>query len=346
MISHSPELPARSLCVFLGQEVDRRRGNTELLEAVTDSLILWALEGTDPDKGIFRKRPEILERIVTALPAANQFVRGVFDHRLETLTSKSNVTGREVRWHRDNDEFCLPYETRKLVEEENTQDEVLKASVSDVFSQRASSILKDDNLAPLLPKAVSLCHRAVEISYEKQGLELVSFMQGNTEVEFQSTISDHIDQALEELGVDGVDGDEWNLLKVVALHVLRQAFYHSDEAERVYFSKLSRTYTLLFVLKNEPRIVEYFRRMSSDFVLYIGTDLLVRALSKYFLPADDRMTWNMFKILKAARSELILTEKTLEEVISHLRAADYEFRNHYEEMEKYIADSTSQRIEI
>ena len=50
MISHSPELPARSLCVFLGQEVERRSGNTQLLEAVTDSLILWALEGTDPDR--------------------------------------------------------------------------------------------------------------------------------------------------------------------------------------------------------------------------------------------------------------------------------------------------------
>ena len=85
--------------------------------------------------------------------------------------------------------------------------------------------------------------------------------------------------------------------------------------------------------------------MSGDFVLYIGTDLLIRALSEYFLPNADRMTWNMFKVLKAAGSELILTEKTLEEVISHLRAADYEFRGHYEDMEKYVDWALARHID-
>ena len=42
--------PERSVVVFLGQEIDRRRGKSHLLESVTDTLILWALEGTDPDK--------------------------------------------------------------------------------------------------------------------------------------------------------------------------------------------------------------------------------------------------------------------------------------------------------
>jgi hypothetical protein len=133
MIGHSRDLPPRSLCVFLGQEIERRRGNSQLLEAVTDSLILWALEGTDPDKKIFRTRAEILERIVGALPAANQFIKSVLDTRLDALASKRNTNGREVRWHRSDDQFCLPYETRNLVEQENIEDEVLKASVSGVF---------------------------------------------------------------------------------------------------------------------------------------------------------------------------------------------------------------------
>ena len=246
MIGYSRELPARSLCVFLGQEVERRSGNTQLLEAVTDSLILWTLEGTDPDKEIFRTRAEILERIVAALPAANQFVRGVLDHRLEALASKANTNGRQVRWHRGDDLFCLPYETREIVEEENTQDEILKTKVSEVFSHRAALILKDDNHKPLLPKAVILCHRAIEITFEKQGLEIASFIQGNTDMELQSTISDHVDQAMDELKIGP---EECELMKDAAMHVLRRALYHSEEPERVYFSKLSRTYTLLFILK-------------------------------------------------------------------------------------------------
>ena len=53
----------------------------------------------------------------------------------------------------------------------------------------------------------------------------------------------------------------------------------------------------------------------------------------------------MFKVLKAAGSELILTEKTLEEVISHVRAADYEFRSHYEDMEKYVDLALARHID-
>jgi hypothetical protein len=334
MLSHSNDLPARSLCVFLGQEVERRRGNAELLETVTDSLILWALEGTDPDKEKFMTRAQILERITAALPAAKQFISGVLDTRLQALAAKDNTYGREVRWHRKEDLFCLPYETRTLIEAENTEDELLKASVSGVFRLRAAAILKDDNEIALISKVVAICHRALEITFEKQGFEVAAFVLGNEEDEqIQYTIADHIDQALDEF--NEIE-DERGILKDAALFVLRGAFYKSEEPERLYLTKLSRTYTLLFVLKNEPRVVEYFRRMSGDFVLYIGSDLFIRALSEHNLADQDRMTWNMFKILQAAGAELILTEKTLEEIISHIRAADHEFKNHYAEMEQYI----------
>ena len=41
----------RTLCAFLNQEVERRRGNATILTAVADTLILWGLEGTDPQAG-------------------------------------------------------------------------------------------------------------------------------------------------------------------------------------------------------------------------------------------------------------------------------------------------------
>src|SRR4029077_19383480 len=90
LIGNSPNVPARTMCVFLGQEIDRRRGNTNLLEAVTDSLILWALEDTDPDKDRLMTRQEIVAKAEAAVPSASQFMHGVIDHRLETMASKSN----------------------------------------------------------------------------------------------------------------------------------------------------------------------------------------------------------------------------------------------------------------
>jgi len=67
-IGMSPNIPARTMCVFLGQEIERRHGKSDLLEAVTDSLILWALEGTDPDAGRFMTRDAILAKVEDPRP--------------------------------------------------------------------------------------------------------------------------------------------------------------------------------------------------------------------------------------------------------------------------------------
>src|SRR5262249_1343765 len=102
----------------------------------------------------------------------------VLDSRLEALASKQNTDGREVRWYKKDDLFCLPYASRQIVERENTEDELLKASVSEVFRQRATAILRGDNEVGLISKVVALCHRSLEITFEKQGLELASFVLG------------------------------------------------------------------------------------------------------------------------------------------------------------------------
>lgn len=79
----------RTLAVFLRQEVDHRAGRSTLLESVSDSLILWSLGDTDPDKGVFLNKAGMLSRIEAALPSARRFIRGVIDHRLSVLTAKA-----------------------------------------------------------------------------------------------------------------------------------------------------------------------------------------------------------------------------------------------------------------
>jgi hypothetical protein len=342
VIGPSSELPMRSLCVFLGQEVERRRGNTELLEAVTDTLILWSLEGTDPAKESFLTRSQIESRIITALPSAAQFIRGSLDKRLAILSSKENANGREIRWYKKEGNFCLPFETRELIKVENTEDEILKQSVSEIFRSRATGLLKG-NAAALIDKVIEASHRTLEITFERQGLDLAAFFLGEDAADdFVGSIADNTDRALRDIKIPA---DAIDTVKEATLQILRNTFYKSESVERIYLGKLSRTYTLLFVLKNEPRVVEYFRRMSADFVLYVGSDLLIRSLSEYYLRQEDRMTWNMFTILKAAGASLILTEATLSEVISHLRASDFEYRNHYLEMQPFVNFELARHID-
>lgn len=110
----SREFPydAKTLCAFLVQEVNRRRGNETLLLTLTDGLILWSLEDTDPDKGIFLTEDEIRDKIESAIPSSRQFIRGVFQSRLRILRSKSNPNGREINWHKSGNKYALRFDQR------------------------------------------------------------------------------------------------------------------------------------------------------------------------------------------------------------------------------------------
>ena len=327
-IENPKHINSRAVCVFLGQEVERR-SKSNLIDSVSDSLILWSLEGTDPDKRILATRADIVQRIEEVLPTAKHFIRGVLSERLKQLSSKGNPTGREIRWYRKTDQFCLPYETRQLVEQENIEDESLKAHVLSDFEACSQELA--ENISPRMTARIA--HRAIELTFEKQGLELAAFLEERAGEYEELSISDQVDEALQETELTG---EIAIVTKEVALSVIRKAFYESTEDQRQYFSKLSRTYSLLFSLRTDPRIVEYFQSMSSNLVLFVGTDILIRALSERYLREEDQMTCNILRIMKDAGADLILAQPVVEEVHSHLENTDWEFKNDFVETEKYV----------
>ena len=138
---------------------------------------------------------------------------------------------------------------------------------------------------------------------------LAEFITGEQDERIDFTISDQVDDAIKKTALTGAESIR---AKEVVLSILRQAFYTSTEAERIYYGKLSRTYALMFTLRNEPKIVEYFKEMSSNFVLFVGTDIIVRALSEKYLADEDQMTVNMLRILRDAGATLFFTHMTLE----------------------------------
>ena len=267
-------------------------------------------------------RDEIITKIDQALPSARSFIQRALGHRIQILASKGNPTGREIRWYRKEDKFCLPYETRKIVKEENTEDEFLKLQIMDLYRKRAGEALnnEDNSLSDIV---ANVAHRALELTFEREGLELAEFLSGTRDEEAYVAISDQIDEANREANLSGSNAIK---VKDIAIKIFRQAFYNSTEQERIYYGKLSRTYVLMFTLRNEPKIVEYFKGMSSNFVLFVGSDIIIRALSERYLATEDQMTVNMLRILQEADSTLILTQMAVEEVQAHLKATDNEFR--------------------
>lgn len=226
IIAGKSPIAARALCVFLGQEVERRQGKSSLLESVVDALILWALEGTDPDQGIFLTRDQILARVEDTLPSAHHFIRSEIDKRLSILSKKANRTGREINSHRDKG-YCLPFATREVARKENLEDESLRQRVTEVFRARAEEQGTPQGFAALVAEA---CHKTLQETFYRQGIELAGFIKGSVDAqEIAPTIQDNLRTIVDEMRVGPTDGP---LVEEAALKVLRKTFYESAEVER------------------------------------------------------------------------------------------------------------------
>lgn len=313
--------------VFLRQEVDKLDGNLSLVDSVTDALTLWALEGTDPDLGILMTKEDVLGKVEATLPSAALMIAERIDERLRALSSKQYPGGRQIRWHRQEDRYVLPFETRQSLSEDNAADEALRLRVVQSFARRATDLYPEaDETGALRIAKVSL--RSLQVAFEQEGLEFAHFVSHDDVAVPQ--MRDAVRQAVREHGAAGAESVE---LASACLAVARQCFYHGTVDERDYLGRLARTYTLLFTLRNEPRLVEYFSRMGADFYLYVGSDILVQALSERFLPVENQHARNTLQMAGDAGVTLVLTEPVVEEVLGNLRSSDHEFRNHIEGVE-------------
>lgn len=96
------------LFVFLRQQLEKSEINVRLDELLADTLILHGLEGTDPEKNIFKKKKEIKDGIKQFVKFDPKILNDVIDKRLDILSTKP----RKIQYHSKARAYCLPYETR------------------------------------------------------------------------------------------------------------------------------------------------------------------------------------------------------------------------------------------
>ncbi len=319
-----------SVFVFLQHEVTNRLGNRKLVHSITDSVILWALSNTDPDKGIFMSEYQIGDKIYNQFPWALKLIKGHIRQRLEKLRTK-NETGREVRWYKKEKKYCLPYKTRQIIKSENQMDESLRISFIDEMKLIASNLFDADEGE--YQKVAEISSDVVHAIFQKQGLLFSHFLQSDEESDAPPVVSDCIDDAIIKVNVKREHTEQY---REHIETIIRKVFYHGSPNQRKYLSNLSRTYVLLFTLQAEPRIIEYFSTMSASFKLFLGGDILVRALSERYLDKEHQVTRNLLKMASVSGISMLLSECVLEEVYSHICGTYYEFSNHFEAMEPYL----------
>lgn len=316
--------------VFLQHEVTNRLGNRKLIHSLTDSMILWALSDTDPDKGILMSEKEIRDLIFTEFPWTTKVLKGHIRQRLEEMRTKDN-SGREVRWYKKEMKYCLPYETRSIIQHENQTDELLQIKFTEELKLLASELFDGDDGYYQLIAELGL--RVVHTVFEKQGLLFSEFISSNGVEEAPPVVSDCIDSALEQKNISPEQKEQYrDYLETI----LRKVFYHGTPKQREYLSNLSRTYVLLFTLQAEPKVIEYFSTMSATFRLYLGSDILVKALSERYLSTEDQVARNLLRMANEAGITMYLSECVLEEIYTHIRGTYYEFKNYFADVEPYI----------
>ncbi|HUI14055.1 MAG TPA: hypothetical protein VL048_11375 [Xanthobacteraceae bacterium] len=332
----APFQNARAICAFLAQEVEHRLGTTRTLEAVCDALILWALEDTDPDKNKLMSEEEIVAKVEGLIPSARHFLRGQIGPRISALTTKHAGT-RTVNIYKKAERYCLPYDTRESLRQHTIEDESLKVEVTASFLSRLLACT-DQNIfdTSLLEKTASLIHKTLELVFERQGLDVARHFLEEPAGESEFTTRSIADLAEEVLKASDVKTNLQPEILSAMKAILRVVFYSGEAIERTYCARLARTYMLLFTIRNTPEVIEYFNTMAKTFNLYLGSDLVIRALSEYYLAPENQMTVNAFRIIREAGSKLILTEVMLEEVHSHIWASHLEHRNVYAEIDGIV----------
>ncbi|WP_367971215.1 hypothetical protein RJD38_08565 [Vibrio scophthalmi] len=273
-----------SVYVFLQLQVENREKDKHLVKTVADSLILWALNDTDPDNGKFMTQKEINQKIIDNIPWAKSIVGGMLSDRLRELVKKNGVGGKQVNYHKKGDKYCLPYETRTIIAQEKAIDEGVKIDViSEISSQEILSHLDIDERNTIANLAI----RTSQLFFEKEGLKCSSYLNGSdgNEITFiENTVFDRVSDALDEYEKE--EGRNYHSQKDLVVNVVRSMFYQSTQNQRALLNKFSRTYVLLFTLQAEPRVVEYFQKATANFRLIVGTDMIVRAL----VNADLKLT--------------------------------------------------------
>src|SRR5690606_23414579 len=83
------------LFVFLRQQLEHHRDDLKIDDLLADTLILFGLEGTDPDKDILKTKEELITSIKEFVKFDPRILSETIDRRLNALSTKP----RRIKFH-------------------------------------------------------------------------------------------------------------------------------------------------------------------------------------------------------------------------------------------------------
>lgn len=319
------------LYVFLRQQLEEKIDDLKIDEVLTDTLILFALEGTDPDKGIFKTKEEIIQSIKEFVKFDPKILSETIYQRLEVLTTKP----RKVKYHIKLKGYCLPYETRLEIQSRNLQDKNLIEIFQKQTEEKIKKYFKDADVS--VKNLSDLIDKTIHKIYYQQGLEFSNFIincesKGVIEKDLQDIIGHVVDES-------AVVIQNKEKVKTALLMAIRDIAYNGTIEQKKYLRSLSNTYMMMFLLQWEPKLAIYFQSLASKLNIFVCTSIIIPALSEYYLEPENKRHWNLLVSAHKAGISLYINETILDELVSHFRMLKnkyYKFFYHTEA--NYLGD--------
>lgn len=316
--------------VYLRQQVEEKQNDLKLDEILADTLILYALGETDPDKGIFLKRDQIYKNIKNLVKFNPVLLGKLIDKRLSVLSSKP----RRINHHEDIDAYCLQYEERLATQNRNLNDAALSETfivdttvMIDTYSP-GDTIFKND----VLPLVLDLVHTL----FYRQGIEFANFvMQGAGTDTFEKSLPELVDEIVDR--TSNIKGNR-QFTKTGLLTIIRNIVYNGTQNQKEFLTRLSRTYVMLLLLQCDPQLCTYFGSLASKLRIYVGTSIIIPALSEVYLEETNRRYTNLLLGARNAGVKLMINEAILRELVAHFRMITNIFKREYEGQEEVFTD--------
>lgn len=310
------------LYVFLTQQIGESGEIEKTNERLIESLILYALRDTDPDRGALMSASEILGVVRSLLDFDMERVESKINKRLKSLSGKDR---HRVNHHTNVNKYCLPYTTRLEIMADNSRDEARYAA----FMEEAEAIIKKnlDGEAVIVKDVAGLLKTTLEKIFYHQGLEFSDFLLNDGGKDsFESNLATTVFEILNERNI--VNAKDSKLENALILSI-RDLMYGGSIQSKEYLRALSKTYQMLFLLKCEPKVVDFFQSMAGNMRIFVCTSILVPALSEIFLEPQNQRYWSLLKAASSRGVKLIVNDSIVSELDFHIKRSMHIYRNDY-----------------
>lgn len=328
-----------SLYLHIWQHHSNAKEMDDLKTNITDGLIIWALRNTDPKTNEFLTEKAIYEAIEEEFPSAKQVIKSIISNRIKVLSKNRTELKRQQVIQKHKNMYCLPYETREeymhIEERNNALFELVKNSFSKKFKD--NGIQNEEKVSQLNELALY----TIKSLFEKYGMDFYHYLEDADAKSLIFNVDDAVKKSIEDDFETGAYST--NDIRIVS-NALLDVISNPDQNESELLNNLKHLFILHILMKNDMKLATLFNTAADDLVLYVNSDIIIRAITERYVEKSKQKYRNILKFLNETKSELRVTQFTINEIVYNIRAADWEYKNHIQQNEQYFDSYTARML--